>query len=112
MMSAQASVVLCFLLTFSAVFIHADKLFRIKVKKIRCEHVDPNIYNGTLNCFIKPTRDGIGNTTIGYFYGKPAYDLHTQIKVYYRYTGGWRPFMIDIDIDVGEPNEWKSSNVS
>lgn len=75
-------------------------MFRVKVKNIKCENTDPTIYNGRPNCFIKPTRDGVGNTTISYIYGKPAYDVRAQIKVYYKYTGGMRPWMIDIDLDV------------
>lgn len=94
-----------FLLIFTnlnIVLLKNEPLITVKVKSVKCDHVNPEIYNGTVQCSVKPTRDGKGVTKVRYFYGKPASDLWVQAKLYYRFLSGtqFRPWMVDVDVDV------------
>lgn len=79
-----------------------DTSITTKIISLKCEHVDPSIYDGIVNCSIKTSRNGRAVTNVRYFYGKPVFDLWVQIKVYYRFPTStqFRPWMIDLEVDI------------
>uniref|UniRef100_A0A336L4M4 CSON004130 protein n=1 Tax=Culicoides sonorensis TaxID=179676 RepID=A0A336L4M4_CULSO len=79
----------------------SEKQVNVKIKKIKCEH-DPTIYNTSMLCKIKPTRNGDGNTTILFNFHEPANDFWAQMKFYYKFGTIYRPFMVDLDVNICE----------
>lgn len=74
-----------------------------RVKSVKCEHIDPSIYNGSVTkCLVKPTRDGHGITDVRYFYGKEAYDIKVQVTISYKFPFGIKflPYMGNFNLDV------------
>lgn len=70
-----------------------------KIKSLKCEF-DPSVYNGTMFCKIRPTRDEHGNITGLYNFFEPAYDIWYHLKIYYKFGLVYRPFMVDVDADL------------
>lgn len=74
---------------------------RFRIKSIKCD-ADDEVYmgHGTMNCSVKPTRDGSGLTTIMYNFRKPVYDAWFHLYILYKFTGQYRQWMFNIDEDV------------
>lgn len=79
--------------------VSSENKIKARIKSLKCEH-DKSIYNGTMFCHLRPTRNGDGNTTAYYIFGKPAYDFWYHIKLYYKFGTIYRHFMVDMDVDV------------
>lgn len=69
------------------------------MKALKCENVNPSIYNTTIYCRLKATRDGTGRTTMLYIFGKPANDIQFQLKSYFKYGNVFQPWIIRANID-------------
>lgn len=90
---------LVFISSSTLTFVLSHSQIRVKIKSLKCEH-DLSVYNGSVYCKIKPTRNGDGNTTAYYTFRKPAYDFWYNMKVLYKFGNIYRPFMVDVDVDI------------
>lgn len=82
---------------FVAVF--CEKIMKIRMKSIICKDVTPSIYNGSMSCSLKPTRDGSGLTSALYNFRKPASDIWIHFKGFFKYGTIYRSYLLDLDID-------------
>lgn len=80
--------------------ISAKKIY-FRVTSLKCEH-DPEIYNGTANCFVKPFRNGTRLETIEYNFRKPCHDFWIHLMFFYKFGGTtqYRPWMFNNDEDL------------
>lgn len=76
--------------------IESKEIFKASVSGIKCTS-DPTIYKGFHRCYKNATRDRRGLTTIQYNFLEPGTDIWVQLKVFYKYTNGYRPWMVDYD---------------
>lgn len=85
-------------ITFSRTL--GETVVKLRMKAIQCKAY-PSIYNGSISCSLKPTRDGTGYTTALYNFAKPATDLWASMDTYFKYGTIFRNFrMFNLDIDV------------
>lgn len=74
---------------------------KVRMKAIFCRDVDQSVYNGSISCSLKATRDGTGYTTALYNFRKPASDFWMSIDTFYKYGTIYRSFpMMNLDVDV------------
>lgn len=81
------------------IFIDAKELHKIKVTGLKCVK-NSSVYNGTLKCLLKPSRDQTGTATLLYNLTEPANDIWVQLKVFYKYTNEYRQWLFDFDINI------------
>lgn len=91
----STSILLLFL-TFCSGISNIVPTIKFRIKSLKCEH-NATFYNGSTNCFIKPTRDGFGITTIQYNFRKPCNDLWLHLYIMYKFTGQYRQWMFSGD---------------
>lgn len=76
--------------------IYSKEIFKGSVTGIKCIS-DHSIYKGVHRCYKNATRNRRGLSTIQYNFIEPATDIWVHLKVFNRYTNGYRQWMVDYD---------------
>lgn len=87
---------ICIFILLQIHLVYTTEILQGRVSGIKCTY-DATVYKGFARCYLNATRDRRKLSTIQYNLLEPANDIWVHLTVYYKYTMGYRPWMVNYE---------------